>query len=193
MAGVGDGTNAHAGTITLIPPTGAPPYTVLPMPISGTTLSPASATISSLTGDQFALGDYSYFYAGIVQIFPTQITLTKAYGAMAFENSNPLFFPDFTATFQAQLYHYSIQGGGATFAPVAGAVCEFSPTGGGGVNYEFVLPGFSNSCSNTSFSETFHPGDGAFWVVSGKASLFPGQSYQDPGPISLDVSMSVSE
>ncbi len=197
VSSIGDGTPAHAASITLNAPN-LIPYQVVAMPLSGNSTAPFVATVDGTTGNQFLLGSSSqatsYYYSGIVQIFPTQVTLTKAYGAMSFDSMN--FFLNFTASFQAQLYHYRIAGGGATFAPVSGAVCQFSPTSGGGPNYLYSYQGFSSACSNASFSETFQPGEGAFWVVSVTANLFSGQTTLQStaaNVVQMDVSMSVSE
>jgi hypothetical protein len=194
---VGDGTPAHSASITLNAPN-LLPYQVLAMPLSGNSTAPFVATVSSDTGGQFYLGSTTqgtqYTYSGIVQLFPTQVTLTKAFGALTFDNMN--IFINFMASFQAQLYHYKVVGGGASFASVPGTTCQFSPTGGGGPLYQYVLPGFSNACSNTSFSETFLPGEGGFWVVSATVSVPPGQQLFStlPTPIvQMDVSMSTSE
>ncbi len=195
---VGDGTLAHAASITLNVPN-LTPYQYLVMPLSGHSATPFIATINNISGNQFFLGSSSdgtlYNYSGIVQIFPTQVTLTKAYGALSFD-STPSTFLTFTVSFQAQLYHYKVVGGGATFAPVAGAVCTFSPTSGGGPNYVFTASGFANSCSNTSFSETFLPGEGAFWVFSANTTLQPLQTQllsNGSNTVLVDVSMSVAE
>jgi hypothetical protein len=195
---VGDGTDAHAASITLALPH-LTPYQLLAMPLSGHSTAPFVATVNSLSGNQFFLGTAAdgtlYNYSGLVQVFPTQVTLTKAYGAFSFD-STPSTFITFTVSFQAQLYHYKVVGGGATFAPVAGAVCTFSPTSGGGPNYMFTAPGVANSCSNTSFSETFLPGEGAFWVFSANTTLQPLQTQlltSGSNTVLVDVSMSASE
>ncbi len=192
---VGDGTPDHAASITLAAPNQTP-YQLLVMPLSGHSTAPLVATVDNNSGNQFYLGSSSagtlYTYSGIVQIFPTQVTLTKAFGALSFDGTNIIFAG--TLTFQAQLYHYRIVGGGASFAPVPGAICTFSPTGGGGPNYMFALPGFSSSCSNTSFSETFLPGDGAFWVFSVTENPPPGQPLSSAATnVLVDVSISAAE
>jgi hypothetical protein len=167
------------------------------MPISGNSTAPFVTTVGPDTAGQLYLGQGPniYYYSGLVQIFPEQVTLTKAYGALSFDSF--AFFVTFTATFQAQLYHYSVVGGGGSFAPVAGAICQFYPTGNAAspnrTTYEMVSQGFSNACSSAAFSETFQPGDGAFWVVSTTVNLYPEQPFVDPGPILLDVSLSASE
>jgi hypothetical protein len=195
FSSVGDGTTGHAASLTLASP--GQPYTVLAMPISGNSTAPFVTTVGPVTAWQLFLGQGAsiYYYSGLVQIFPEQVTLTKAYGALSFDSS--AFFETFTATFQAQLYHYSVVGGGGTFAPVAGAICQFYPTSNAAspyrATYEFVSQGFSNVCSTAPFSETFQPGDGAFWVVSTTVNLLPDQTFLDPGPILLDVSLSASE
>jgi hypothetical protein len=195
FSSVGDGTTGHAASLTLAP--SGQPYTVLAMSITGNSTAPFVTTVGPVTGGQLYLGQGSniYYYSGLVQIFPAQVTLTKAYGALSFDSF--AFFQTFTSTFQAQLYHYSIVGGGGSFAPVAGAICQFYPTSNAAstqrTSYMMVSQGFSNACSTTSFSETFQPGDGAFWVVSSTVNLYPEQPFVDPGPILLDVSLSVSE
>jgi len=191
FSSVGDGTTAHAAAIALAPP--GQPYMLLAMPLSGQSTSPFVTTVGPQTGGQFFLGSASniYYYSGIVQIFPRQVTLTKAFGALSFDSEN--LFEGFSVSFQAQLYHYSIVGGGGSFTPVAGATCQFSPTGGGGPNYFISSPSFSSACSNTSFSETFQPGDGAFWVFSTTVNTPPGYPWIDPGPVLVDVSMSTAE
>jgi hypothetical protein len=192
---IGDGTPDHAASITLAAPN-LVPYQLLVMPLSGHSTAPFVATVDNNSGNQFYLGSSSagtlYTYSGIVQIFPTQVTLTKAFGALSFDGMNLILAG--TLTFQAQLYHYRIVGGGASFAPVSGAVCTFSPTGGGGPNYTFALPGFSSSCSNTSFSETFQPGEGAFWVFSVTENPPPGQPLSSTATnVLVDVSISAAE
>ncbi|MGD0682525.1 MAG: hypothetical protein ABR990_10770 [Terracidiphilus sp.] len=195
FSSVGDGTTGHAASLTLAP--SGQPYTVLAMPISGNSTAPFVTTVGPDTGGQLYLGQGSniYYYSGLVQIFPGQVTLTKAYGALSFDSF--AFFDAYTVTFQAQLYHYSIVGGGGTFAPVAGSVCQFYPTSNAAspyrATYQDISQGYSNVCSTAPFSETFQPGDGAFWVVSTTVNLFPGQTFDDPGPILLDVSLSTSE
>jgi hypothetical protein len=195
VSSIGDGTVAHAANITLVAPNTIP-YQVVAMPLSGNSTAPFVATINNNSGNQIYLGSSTdgtlSFYSGIVQIFPTQITLTNAYGAMSFDNTN--IFITFTTTFQAQLYHYRIVGGSATFAPVQGAVCQFSPTAFSAPNYFILAPGFSNACANTSFSETFQPGDGAFWVFSATVTPVSGQTLPSTLPkVLVDVSMSAAE
>jgi Collagen triple helix repeat (20 copies) len=195
VSSVGDGTVEHSASITLNGPN-LTPYQMLVMPLSGHSTAPFIATIDATSGNQFFLGSSTegtlYNYSGIVQIFPQQVTLTKAFGELSFDSVSPLF-NGYTVSFQAQLYHYRIVGGGASFTPVPGAVCQFAPAGGGGPNYPFAQPGFSSACSNTSFSETFQPGDGAFWAISATVNM-QGLPWTGLGPtVQMDVSMSASE
>jgi hypothetical protein len=130
-------------------------------------------------------------WAGLIQNIPVPITLTKMYGTLSFQGSSILIFQG-TLTITAQLYKYVNSGGNGILTAVSGAVCNFAANG-------LSTPGFRStvlvasmiaSCSNTSFSVSFNPSDGAMWVITATGT---GESGVSSLPVAINISMSLAQ
>jgi hypothetical protein len=94
---------------------------------------------------------------GLVQIMPTNATITSVSGRFTSSNAIPATFVAVTV----QLWTSS--DGGSIFIPVAGASCDITLVG-------IILPGEFGSCRTSGLSIPVAAGTPAFVIVSARAT-----------------------
>lgn len=136
-------------------------------------------------------------FAGVIQIFPAPITLTKMYGTLAMENT--IIDVGVLFTIKAQLYKYQNSGGSGTLTAVPGATCVFQTNGTNITTFQDIAPiGLIASCSNTSFSATFAAGDGAYYLITATGVGQGGNPAQNYVPaanavVPISISMGIAQ
>jgi hypothetical protein len=191
MSDVGTGVNNDAMNLV----TGAAPNqpgVVGVLGLSGHMSTPVTVDLQGFPWPN----NYINTFTGMTQNIPVPVTFTKMYGTLSFQTSPALIIIQGTVFIKAQLYRYQNSGGPTgTLTAVPGALCNFtlngnSQPGFGQFTGVVFVQTYVASCSNTSFSASFNPNDGAIWVISATGTGDPGTTSLT---VPIDIAMSLTQ
>ena len=154
---------------------------VVVLPLSGYTPTPVTTTLQTFMS-QFTTS-FTGGFAGVMQVFPAPLTLTKMNGYLMVEGTEVLV--GITLNVQADLYKYSDTT--RVPNPVPGATCSFLYQGQN-ILSQIIATGTPSTCSST-FSASFNAGEAAFIVVS-MTPTFQGVPVSSTYNLSLPINVS---